>query len=165
MTLARFNSRVLCSLLCSLLPGERPSNCRSMQIAAAVAQQQRQQQQRRLSSPHVISCNRDPIQGCCAYCSAHCFQVLGASAKAEEHRASFPRLPRCLRAFQGFAFLLGPFCLRQRTRGRAHSEGPAGQRGAQARRVIAPLSRTQGGGLCCGAPCQHPQVFVDAQQP
>ena len=25
--------------------------------------------------------------------------------------------------FQGFAFLLGPFCLRQRTCGRAYSEG------------------------------------------
>ena len=67
--------------------------------------------------------NKDTIHGRCAHRSARCFQVLGASVEAEEHGASIPCLPGGLRAFQGFASLLGPFCLQQRTRRRAHSEG------------------------------------------
>ena len=49
------------------------------------------------------------------------FQVLGASAEEKKHGASIPFLPGELRAFEGFASLLGLLCLQQCTRVLARS--------------------------------------------
>ena len=144
----RYDSRALCSSLCSLLPGERPSyrRCRSQIYADEGGG---------LCPPRVIVhdylyiiTNKDTIHGRCAHRSARCFQVLGASARAEEHGASIPCLPGGLRAFQGFASLLGLCCLQQRTRMQVHSEGLKDRVGHQARGAKGLPSRSTGAWRC-----------------
>ena len=52
-------------------------------VAAAVTQ----------SSPSVTTTNTEIIQGCCAHCSAHCFQVLGVSVEADEQMSAGLQFP------------------------------------------------------------------------
>ena len=134
-----FSARLMWSLSCSLrlLAGTCTSNRRSLWMAdrsggaaaaaaaAAVTQ----------SSPSVTTTNIEIIQGCCAHCSARCFQVLGVPVKADEHRPSIPCRPVGLRAIQGFTCLLGLFL-------GSHIHGPAGWGGGIAHGAISFRSRS-----------------------
>ena len=79
--------------------------------------------------------------------SLFCSLLPGVGGVSRSRRArGFNSLPaRGFTQDPGFAFLLGPFCLQQRARGRAHS----GQGGAQARGAIASSSRSSSQACAC----------------